>query len=74
MNLAAASGSPTSGCAVATFSAKRGNADARLCDARDLVAVAVEHLTVDPLIFLCSPGGGCEECDDARASIPSTDR
>jgi aminoglycoside 3-N-acetyltransferase len=50
--------------------ARVGNAHARLCDARDLVTVAVQHLTVAPLIFLCSPGTGCEECDEARASIP----
>jgi aminoglycoside 3-N-acetyltransferase len=48
---------------------KVGDADARLCDARDLVAVAVEHLGADPLIFLCAPGEGCPECDAARASV-----
>jgi aminoglycoside 3-N-acetyltransferase len=47
-----------------------GNAPARLCGARDLVAVAVEHLTADPLVFLCSPGTGCAECDEAHASVP----
>jgi aminoglycoside 3-N-acetyltransferase len=46
-----------------------GNAPARLCGARDLVTVAVEHLTADPLVFLCSPATGCRECDEARASI-----
>jgi aminoglycoside 3-N-acetyltransferase len=45
-----------------------GHADARLCEARDVVAVAVERLRADPLIFLCPPAAGCEQCDRARAS------
>ncbi len=49
---------------------KVGNAEARLCNARDLVAVAVEQLRSNPLVFLCSPDKACEECDAARASIP----
>jgi aminoglycoside 3-N-acetyltransferase len=49
---------------------KVGNADARLCDARELVAVATTHLAMNPLVFLCAPGTGCEECDAAHASIP----
>jgi aminoglycoside 3-N-acetyltransferase len=48
---------------------KVGNADARLCGSRDLVAVAVEHLSADPLVFLCPPGDGCSDCDAARASV-----
>jgi aminoglycoside 3-N-acetyltransferase len=48
-----------------------GNADARLCASRDVVAVALEHLAADPLLFLCSDDEGCEECDAARASVPS---
>src|SRR5439155_1308867 len=32
---------------------KVGNADARLSEARDLVKVAVEHLVLNPLVFLC---------------------
>lgn len=48
---------------------KVGSADARLCLARDLVAVAVEHLREDPLLFLCPSGTGCVECDAARASV-----
>ncbi len=48
---------------------KVGNASARLGEARDLVAVALEHLAEDPLVFLCPPGEGCEECDEARASL-----
>jgi len=47
-----------------------GSAPARLCHARDLVALALEHLAVDPLLFLCPLGTGCEECDLARASVP----
>jgi aminoglycoside 3-N-acetyltransferase len=46
-----------------------GHAEARLCDSRALVTVAVELLREDPLMFLCSPSEHCEECDAARASI-----
>lgn len=46
-----------------------GNAPARLCASRDVVAVAVEHLRADPLVFLCPPDAGCEECDLARSSV-----
>lgn len=49
---------------------KVGNADARLCASRDVVALAVEHLRADPLLFLCSADETCEECDLARASVP----
>ena len=49
---------------------KVGNAEARLCDARELVDVALEHLRVDSLVFLCARGTGCDECDAAHASIP----
>jgi aminoglycoside N3'-acetyltransferase len=52
---------------------KVGNADVRLCRSRDIVAVAVEHLASDPLVFLCPPRDGCEECDAARASIRAED-
>ena len=48
---------------------KVGNADARLCESRDVVTVAVEHLALDPLVFLCAPDSGCGECAIARASI-----
>jgi aminoglycoside 3-N-acetyltransferase len=47
-----------------------GNAIAKLCEARDLVSAALEHLERDPLVFLCPSAEGCEECDRARASIP----
>jgi aminoglycoside N3'-acetyltransferase len=46
-----------------------GYADARLIRARDVVAVALEHLADDPLVFLHPPGAGCEECDEARRSV-----
>ncbi|MGA9521098.1 MAG: AAC(3) family N-acetyltransferase [Myxococcaceae bacterium] len=46
-----------------------GNALARLCDSRDVVSVAIEHLTADPLVFLCQKDTGCEECDAAHVSI-----
>lgn len=49
---------------------KVGNAHARLCDARDLVDVAVKRLAENPVVFLCAPGTGCDECDLAHASIP----
>jgi aminoglycoside 3-N-acetyltransferase len=49
---------------------KVGHADAKLGDARDIVAVAVEHLAEDPLVFLCSAEEACAECDAARASVP----
>jgi aminoglycoside 3-N-acetyltransferase len=47
---------------------KVGNADARLANAQDVVAIAVEHLRREPLVFLCAPAMGCEECDEARRS------
>lgn len=50
---------------------KVGNADARLCASHDVVNVAVEHLAANPLVFLCPPSEGCEECDLARASVPA---
>ena len=45
-----------------------GYAHARLARARDVVAVALEHLTHDPLLFLHPPGAECAECDEARRS------
>jgi aminoglycoside 3-N-acetyltransferase len=45
-----------------------GRAHARLARARDIVAVALEHLARDPLLFLHPPGAGCAECDLARRS------
>ena len=46
-----------------------GNANATLAEARDIVALAVERLREDPLVFLCRPDERCEECDAARASV-----
>jgi aminoglycoside 3-N-acetyltransferase len=46
-----------------------GNAHARLCNARDIVATAVEHLLENPLVFLCPRERGCEECELAHRSI-----
>lgn len=46
-----------------------GQAHARLCDARAVVATALARLAEDPLIFLCPADAGCEECDQARASV-----
>ena len=51
---------------------KVGSADARLFDSRDVVHLAVERLLADPLVFLCPADEGCEECDTARGSIPSS--
>lgn len=46
-----------------------GRAAARLARARDVVAVALEQLAADPLVFLCPRDAGCAECDRARASV-----
>lgn len=46
-----------------------GHALARLARSRDIVAVALERLSRDPLIFLHPPDAGCAECDEARRSI-----
>lgn len=48
-----------------------GYAHARLADARDIVAVALEHLALDPLLFLHPASAGCGECDEARQSVPA---
>jgi aminoglycoside N3'-acetyltransferase len=45
-----------------------GHAAARLARARDVVAVALERLRRDPLLFLHPEGAACTECDEARAS------
>ena len=47
-----------------------GHAHARLMRARDVVTVVCEKLADDPLLFLHSPDAGCEECDEARRSVP----
>jgi aminoglycoside 3-N-acetyltransferase len=46
-----------------------GHAHARLARARDIVRVAVEELTRDPLVFLHPPSAACTECDEARRSV-----
>ena len=48
-----------------------GHADARLARAQDIVNVAVESLTRDPLLFLHAASAGCDQCDAARASVPA---
>ena len=45
-----------------------GQAHSRLMKARDIVAVALEHLADDPLLFLHPFGAGCAECDQAHRS------
>jgi aminoglycoside 3-N-acetyltransferase len=45
-----------------------GQATARLADSRAIVEVAVGRLSQEPLVFLCPPERGCEECDAARES------
>ena len=47
-----------------------GHAHARLARARDIIAVALEHLAHDPLVFLHS-SSKCAECDEARRCIVS---
>ncbi|HXE56650.1 MAG TPA: AAC(3) family N-acetyltransferase [Gemmatimonadales bacterium] len=42
-----------------------GPAHARLARAREIVAVALEHLARDPLLFLLPVGAGCAECGEA---------
>lgn len=49
--------------------AEVGSAQARLCNARDTVAKALEHLLENPLVFLCPYERGCEECALAHRSI-----
>lgn len=43
-----------------------GQAHSRLSRSRDIVSVALEKLSMDPLLFLHPVGAGCEECDEAR--------
>jgi aminoglycoside N3'-acetyltransferase len=46
-----------------------GQAHARLARARDIVAVAREHLARDLLLFLHPPDVGCEDCERARKRV-----
>ena len=48
-----------------------GHAQARLVRARDVVAVALEHLAREPLLFLHPPSAGCADCAEARRSTVS---
>lgn len=48
-----------------------GYAHARLVRSRDVVAVTLERLAVDRLLFLHPPGAGCAGCDEARRSVDS---
>jgi aminoglycoside 3-N-acetyltransferase len=45
-----------------------GHAHARLLRAQAVVALAIEHLVRDPLLFLHAPDAQCASCDEARAS------
>lgn len=45
-----------------------GHAHARLMGASDIVAITVEELRRDPLMFLHPSDSGCAECDQARGS------
>jgi aminoglycoside N3'-acetyltransferase len=47
-----------------------GHAQSRLARSQDIVRVALERLRRDPLIFLHPESAGCEECNEARASVP----
>lgn len=46
-----------------------GRAQARLADSRDIVALAVERLVADPLLFLHPLEAGCAECVEALDSV-----
>jgi len=48
-----------------------GAAHARLARSRDIVSVVLEELSRDPLVFLHPAEDECEECNDARASLPA---
>jgi aminoglycoside N3'-acetyltransferase len=48
-----------------------GHAQARLMRSRDVVAQTLERLAHAPLLFLHAPEVRCEECDQARASVPN---
>ena len=46
-----------------------GHAHARFARARDIVAVALDRLRRDPLMFLHPRSAACDECDEARRSV-----
>ncbi len=45
-----------------------GHADARLVRSRDILAVALEYLSRDPLVFI-HPAADCEECGEVRQAM-----
>lgn len=45
-----------------------GHATARLALSADIIGTVVPRLRRDPLLFLCQPEAGCEDCDAARTS------
>jgi aminoglycoside 3-N-acetyltransferase len=47
-----------------------GHANARLVRSRDVVRIVTAVLSEDPLVFLHPPQFGCEECREARNSVP----
>lgn len=51
-----------------------GHAHARLADSRDIVALAIERLVADPLLFLHPLESGCSECAEARQSVSAGER
>jgi aminoglycoside N3'-acetyltransferase len=46
-----------------------GRAHSRLSSSRHLVSVALEHLSLNPLLFLHPVDAGCDECDQARQTV-----
>ena len=48
-----------------------GHAPSRLMRSRDLVETVLSHLARDPWAFIHPSGSGCEECAQARASVPN---
>lgn len=49
-----------------------GQAHARLAKSRDIVSVALQYLSVNPLLFLHPVGAGCEECEAAHQAVDAT--
>jgi len=46
-----------------------GHATARLARSADIIAAVIPRLRRSPLLFLCQPEAGCEDCDTARQSV-----
>lgn len=51
-----------------------GHATARFARSADIVAAVVPRLRRDPLLFLCQPEVGCDDCDAARRSVTAAGR